>query len=165
MFDTFFTSILLMCLGILAGVMGWILTHFVKKSPEGTISIQQGGFIVKAAFVFAVGGGGLIALAIVGFFISAVWWFLAMLNLTPGRLALLSLFVGVFPLLLAFIGTGIAKISGGHVDASGVKDCFLFGLNLNNLVYTLFMFHWAVIFTGGLAALGLMASGIWALIR
>lgn len=165
MIETFFTSFVLMCLGILVGAIGWILTHFAKKSPDGAIKIQQGGLIVKAAFVFAVGGGGLLGLAIVGYFISAVWWVLSVMNLTPGRLALLSIFIGAFPLVLAFLGSGIAKISGGNVDASGVRDCYLLGFDLNNLVYTLFMCHWAVIFTGGFAVLGLMASGIWALIR
>lgn len=153
-----------MCLGILAGTLAWVLAHFVKKSPEGKINVREGGFVVKAVFVMAVGGGGLLGLAIVGFFVSAVWWVLSVMNLTPGRLALLSLLIGVFPMILAFLGTALAKVSGGHVDASRVRDCFLFGFDLNNLVYTLFMCHWAVIFTGGFAVLGLMASGLWALL-
>ena len=159
---TFFIALLLMCLGILAGALGWILAHFVKKSPEGKIDLRQGGFIVKGVFILAVGGGGLLALSIVGFVVSAVWWALSVTDMTPGLLALLSLLIGVLPLMLAFLGAGLAKISGGHVDASGVRDCFLFGFDLNNLVYTLFMCHWAVIFTGGLAIFGLMASAIWA---
>lgn len=164
MLVTFLIALAFMCLGILAGTLAWILAHFVKKSPEGKINVREGGFVVKAVFVMAVGGGGLLGLAIVGFFISAVWWVLSVMNLTPGRLALLSLLIGVFPMILAFLGTALAKVSGGHVDASEVRDCFLFGFDLNNLVYTLFMCHWAVIFTGGLAIFGLMASGLWALI-
>lgn len=164
MLTTFLIALAIMCLGILAGTLAWILTHFVKKSPEGKINVREGGFIVKAVFMLAGGGGGLLGLAIVGFIVSAIWWALSIINLTPGRLALLSLFIGVFPLILAFLGAGLAKISGGHVDASGVKDCSVLGFDLNNLVYTLFMCHWAVIFTGGLAIFGLMASGLWALI-
>ena len=164
MLVTFLIALAFMCLGILAGTLAWVLAHFVKKSPEGKINVREGGFVVKAVFVMAVGGGGLLGLAIVGFFVSVVWWVLSIMNLTPGRLALLSLLIGVFPMILAFLGTALAKVSGGHVDASGVRDCFLFGLNLNNLVYTLFMCHWAVIFTGGLAVFGLMASGLWALL-
>jgi hypothetical protein len=164
MLVTFLIALAFMCLGILAGTLAWVLAHFVKKSPEGKINVREGGFVVKAVFVMAVGGGGLLGLAIVGFFVSAVWWVLSIMNLTPGRLALLSLLIGVFPMILAFLGTALAKVSGGHVDASGVRDCFLFGFNLNNLVYTLFMCHWAVIFTGGLAVFGLMASGLWALL-
>jgi hypothetical protein len=164
MLVTFLIALAFMCLGILAGTLAWVLAHFVKKSPEGKINVREGGFVVKAVFVMAVGGGGLLGLAIVGFFVSAVWWVLSVMNLTPGRLALLSLLIGVFPMILAFLGTALAKVSGGHVDASGVRDCFLFGFNLNNLVYTLFMCHWAVIFTGGLAVFGLMASGLWALL-
>lgn len=164
MLVTFLIALAFMCLGILTGTLAWVLAHFVKKSPEGKINVREGGFVVKAVFVMAVGGGGLLGLAIVGFFVSAVWWVLSVMNLTPGRLALLSLLIGVFPMILAFLGTALAKVSGGHVDASRVRDCFLFGFDLNNLVYTLFMCHWAVIFTGGFAVLGLMASGLWALL-
>ena len=163
MLVVFLIALAFMCLGILASTLAWVLAHFVKKSPEGKINAREGGFIVKGVFVMAVGGGGLLAVAIGGFFISAVWCVLSVVDLTPGRLALLSLLIGVFPLVLAFLGAGLAKILGGHVDAGGVRDCFFLGLDLNNLVYTLFMCHWGVIFTGGLAVFGLMASGVWAL--
>lgn len=163
MLAIFLASFFLLCAGTLAGLLAWVLAHFVKKSADGRINIREGGFLVKAVFVMALAGGGLLGLAVVGFFVSAVWWVLSVIDLTPGRLALLSILIGVFPMVLALLGVGLAKISGGHVDASESRGCFFLGFDLNNLVYTLFMCHWAVIFTGGFAVFGLLASGLWAL--
>ena len=85
-------------------------------------------------------------------------------QLTPGKLALISVVIGPIPLLIALLGAGIAKMIGGTLDASKVENCIVFGIDIGNVLYTMFMMHWLMIFTGGLAVLGLMASGIWALV-
>lgn len=166
--STFFLiGICLLCAGVLFGLLGWCLTHFVKKSPQGGINLREGGLIVKAAFILTVGCGGLLALAIVSFIVAGIGLISSVIfkNMTPGKLALLSLTIGLLPLGIAMLGAGLARISGGHVDASGARDCYLLGLDLNNLVYTLFMCYWGVFLTGGLAMFGLIGSGIWAVLR
>lgn len=152
---------------MVAGALAWILAHFITTSPDGRINVRKGGFVARGVFVLAVGGGLLLGLSVVGFVVSGLWWGLSIMlkNMTPGSLALLSLFVGVLPFIVAIMGAGLAKILGGHVDASGARDCFLFGFDLNNLVYGLFMSYWGVFLTGGLAMFGLMGSGIWAVLR
>jgi hypothetical protein len=136
----FLIGLFLMCAGILAGVLSWILAHFVKKAPDGRINVRQGGFVVKPVFVLAIGGGLLLGFSLIAFVIAALWWLLAEIfrDMTPGGLALLSLGVGIL-------------------------DCFFLGFDLNNLVYAFFMSYWAVFLTGGLAVFGLIGSGIWAI--
>lgn len=84
---------------------------------------------------------------------------------TPGKLALISVVIGPIPLLIALLGAGIAKMIGGTLDAAKVENCIVFGVDIGNVLYTMFMMHWLMIFTGGFAVLGLMASGIWALVN
>lgn len=148
-------------------MLAWILAHFVKKGPDGRINVSQGGFVVKPVFALAVGGGLLLGLALVAFVVSALWWVFSgiLRDMTPGGLALLSLGIGFLPLVVSALGAGLAKILGGRIDASGAKDCFFLGFDLNNLVYALFMSYWVVFLTGGLAMFGLIGSGIWAVLR
>jgi len=163
----FLIGLFLLCAGILARVLAWILAHFVKKGPDGRINVSQGGFVVKPVFALAVGGGLLLGLALVAFVVSALWWVFSgiLRDMTPGGLALLSLGIGFLPLVVSALGAGLAKILGGRIDASGAKDCFFLGFDLNNLVYALFMSYWVVFLTGGLAMFGLIGSGIWAVLR
>lgn len=131
------------------------------------MNLREGGPIVKAAFVLTVGCGGLLALAIASFICVGIGLIISVVfkDMTPGKLALLSLAIGIFPLGIAMLGAGLARISGGQVDARGASGCVLFGRDLNSLVYTLFMTHWLVMFTGGLAVFGLMGAGVLALIK
>lgn len=85
-------------------------------------------------------------------------------QLTPGKLALISVVIGPVPLLIALLGAGIAKMIGGNLDAAKVENCKVFGIDIGNILYGMFMMHWFTIFTGGLAMIGLMVSGIWKLV-
>src|SRR5690606_5639823 len=106
-------------------------------------------------------------LAIVSFIIAGLWYGFAVVfkHMTPGKLALLSLAIGILPFATAMLGVGLARAVGGQVDARGASGCVLFGRDLNPLVYTLFMSHWGVLVTGGSAMIGLTGAGIWALIN
>jgi hypothetical protein len=166
--STFFLiGIYLLCAGVVFGLCGWCLSPFLPKSPDGKMNVREGGLIVKAAFVLAVGCGGLLALAIVSFICAGIGLVISVVfkDMTPGKLALLSLAIGIFPIGIAMLGAGLARVAGGQVDARGASGCVLFGRDLNSLVYTLFMMHWLVMFTGGFAVFGLMSAGIWALIK
>lgn len=104
------------------------------------MNLREGGPIVKAAFVLVVGCGGLLALAIVSFICAGIGLIISVVfkDMTPGKLALLSLAIGVLPLGIAMLGAGLARISGGQVDARGASGCILFGWDLNSLVSTVY---------------------------
>jgi hypothetical protein len=158
-------SMLLAGLGVLAGLAAWVLTHFVKKSPDGRLNLRQGGFIPKSVFFLAGGAGLVLGTALVGFAIAGIWWLVAKLatQMSPADLAYLSILIGIAPFVLAIMGAGLARISGGSVNAAGAENCKAFGIDLNNLVYGLFMSYWLVFFTGGIAVFGLIGSGLWAI--
>ena len=83
--------------------------------------------------------------------------------MTPGRLALLSVVVGVFPLAVAALGSLIAHLKGCRLSEAAAEPCYVLGIDISGLLYTMFMFAWLTMFTGGIAVIGLMVSGIWAL--
>lgn len=82
--------------------------------------------------------------------------------MTPFKLAVLSLAVGLFPLLLSLCGMVLARCLNCKVNAAGAEKCMVFGVDISNVLYTLFMMHWLTIFSGGLAVYGLIGAGIWA---
>lgn len=158
-------SMLLAGFGFLAGAAAWTLTHFVKKSPEGHINLRQGGFIPKSVFILAGGAGLALGASVVGFAIAGIGWLVENIfaQMTPSRLAYFSILFGISPFALAILGAGLARITGGNVTAAGAENCKVLGIDLNGLVYALFMSYWLVFFTGGLAVFGLIGSGIWAI--
>src|SRR5690606_27032988 len=99
--------------------------------------------------------------------VAGLWWCLTALleTTTPGGLAALSILFGVAPFLLTVLAVVLARLLGGSVNASGASDCRLLGFNLNAFVHSLFMSYWLVLFTGGIAILGLIGSGIWAILQ
>lgn len=102
-----------------------------------------------------------------GFVFAGFWWVWVHFSeyMSPGRLALYSLIIAPAPLLLPLSAKIICKLTGGSVDVNQVQGCYFLGLNLNNIVYTLFMSYMLTILTGGLAFFGLLGSGIWAFIN
>lgn len=156
---------LLAGVGFLAGAAAWVLTHFVKKSPEGQLNLREGGFIPKGVFFLAGGAGLALGASVVGFAIASIGWLAAKLfaQMSPAGLACFSIVFGISPFALAILGAGLARITGGNVTAAGAENCKVLGMNLNGLVYALFMSYWLVFFTGGIAVFGLIGSGIWAI--
>ena len=96
--------------------------------------------------------------------VSWLWAIIAGVQLTPGKLALISMALGPLPLVIAMIGAGVAKMIGGDLSSAGVENCIVFGVDIGNVLYTMFMMGWLLMFTGGLAMIGLFVSGIWALV-
>lgn len=84
-------------------------------------------------------------------------------DLTPGTLAVLSIAVGISPLLVAVAGSAMAKACGGTIDARGPQNCFILGIDIGPVLYAMFMCHWLLLITGGIAVWGLLISGVWAL--
>lgn len=162
-----FATLTLALLGLLLGIMAWGLAHFVGPHVDGRLDLSNGGLLIKVVFSLAIGAGAIVGVALVGLVLAGLWWGGAMLlvQMTPGKLALFSIAIGAAPLIIAACGSGLAHALGGTVDASGARNCFFLGINLGPTVYNLFMSFWLALFTGGVAMLGLMGSGIWAIVR
>jgi hypothetical protein len=81
--------------------------------------------------------------------------------MTPKTLALISIVVGIFPVLVMLLGRLLAKILGCHVDEASPHRCLFFGRDIGGFLYGTFVFAWLALVTGPLAALGVTASVIW----
>ena len=120
-------------------------------------------FAVTSIFIFKM-SVALIIMNLVWAGVSWLWAIIAGVQLTPGKLALISVVLGPLPLVIAMIGAGVAKMIGGDLSSAGVENCIVFGVDIGNVLYTMFMMGWLLMFTGGLAMIGLFVSGIWALV-
>lgn len=165
--DLALASLGLASLGIILVVPGWLLAVVTGSSQRGSFALDRSKASVGRACVCILTGGLTLGLSITGGLIAGLWWSgtAVFSHLSPGRLALASVVVGPLPLLLSALSVLLARILGGSVDARGANVPTLRGVNLNGLIYTLFMSYWGMFITVGLSVLGLMASGVWALIR
>ena len=91
-------------------------------------------------------------------------WAISGVQLTPGKLALISVVLGPLPLVIAMIASGVAQMIGGDLHEGHAKNCIVFGVDISGVLYNMFMMGWLTIFTGGLAMIGLFVSGIWAFV-
>lgn len=161
------TSLAFTCLGIVLGLSGWGLALLVNAPKKGGFELRDGGFSTRVAYIGIVGGGFSLGVAVIAIIAAGVWWSFSLLfaNATPGKLALICLAIGPAPLLFTALSSAIAALIGGTVDASGTRNCVFLGLDLGPLLHALFMAYWLVFVSAGLAFLGLMGSGIWAIFR
>lgn len=167
--DSLFTlSLTLGVFAIVAFLAGMVLVVIANHGrPASQIKFKTAGPVTRFGFACVALCVVSMLIAIMAVITAAGWWFVKnmMAELTPGRLALYALLIGPSPLILAVLGVLSAKILGCRVDASGAYECRLLGMKLDGLIYNLFMMYWMTIFTGGLAMICLMVSGVWALIR
>lgn len=163
----FMSSVALGLVGLLIGLTALALSLLLDVQARICSDTPSGARLVKAVFGLATTGGLLMGISLLGLIVAALWWGTAAVlpQLTPGRLALASATFGVAPLVVAALGSAAAYILGGTVDARGARDCHLCGIDFGPVVYSLFMSYWLTFLTGGLALLGLMVSGVWALAR
>lgn len=82
--------------------------------------------------------------------------------MTPGILAIISLFIGAFPILVGILATLIANLCDCRVDEGTAHPCIIFGKDRGPLLYTMFNFPWFTFFTMPFGVLGLIVAGIWA---
>lgn len=144
-----------------------LLLFLSKVAAKKQYTLVKSKSLEKLALLCISFGSLSLALFLLSLLWAGSWWFWEAYvgQLTPGKLALISVVIGPIPLLIALLGAGIAKMIGGTLDAAKVENCIVFGVDIGNVLYTMFMMHWLMIFTGGFAVLGLMASGIWALVN
>lgn len=163
--DVFIPSVVLIFCGAGLAVFGWLVrvVFGLVRLPSSLSSWQK--TLIGVSFVSVVIGGFAIAVGLIGIVVSAFLWIKLSYfsELTPKALAIISVVIGPLPLVFSFLGMGVMKLLGGHSDGNGVYVKPLLGVDLSSALTTLFMMHWLTIFTGGLAMLGLMVSGIWAL--
>lgn len=146
--------------GLLIIFSGWLIVILLHGFKKGPFNIRQAGPFTRAGFGITMLGIVAVVIALLSAMASGVLWFWHIISntLSPGRLALYSVIIGVSPLILSISGTLLAKLSGGTVDASGSHNCIVRGVDLGGLVYTLFLSYWLMLFTGGLMILGLILS-------
>ncbi|WP_166836339.1 DUF6795 domain-containing protein [Rheinheimera pleomorphica] len=82
--------------------------------------------------------------------------------MTPTRLAIFSIVIGVSPLLIALLGSALASMLGCEQKGGGVSQCYFCGKDIGDILYGMMMMHWLVIITGGIAVFGVIASVLWA---
>jgi hypothetical protein len=74
------------------------------------------------------------------------------------------LFLSLLPLLLAFLSYGIASAAGCGIEAGGVVQCRILGLDLGETLGIGLMLHWFGLITLPFAALALLLILLLALV-
>jgi hypothetical protein len=82
--------------------------------------------------------------------------------MTPTRLAIISIVIGLSPLLIALLGSLLASLLGCEQKGGSVSQCYFCGKDIGNILYGMMMMHWLVIITGGIAVFGVTGSLLWA---
>ncbi|MBU1310112.1 hypothetical protein MN202_05315 [Rheinheimera muenzenbergensis] len=82
--------------------------------------------------------------------------------MTPTRLAVISIAIGISPLLIALLGALLAGLLGCEQEGGGISECYFCGKDVSDILYGMMMMHWLVIITGGITVWGLAASAVWA---
>lgn len=77
---------------------------------------------------------------------------------------MLSILIGVLPMLLNLLASAIASWKGVRLDAAEAETCIVLGVDISSLLYTLFMSYWFMFLTlpvmvGGLIWAGFRAFG------
>ncbi len=83
--------------------------------------------------------------------------------MTPGILAVLSIIIGIFPLLVAMLASSIARFYGCQLNEGGIDDCTRLSKKAQRILYSMFVFAWMTTFTGGLGVIGVIYALAWAL--
>ena len=85
--------------------------------------------------------------------------------MTPLRLALLSIAVGVFPLLVMLLASFIANACGCTLNEAGAGKCVVFGKDVGGVLSVMFMFGWLGMITAPAGIIGVLSSAIWAVTK
>lgn len=76
--------------------------------------------------------------------------------------AVIALAIGLLPLILTIIAGATAHVLGCKLDEGSVHPCFLIGLNIGDVLYTMGMMFWFFFITGPLVA---AVVALWVLIE
>jgi hypothetical protein len=161
------TGYILVGIGISLAVIGSLLSLFTKTGPGTDPEIAKKNPLVRLSIGIIFSGGFCIAIAVILFVSSGVWWlFRDVIHIeSPGQLAIYCLILGPSPLVFPLIAEIVSRALGGNIGAHGRSRCVLWGINIGPLLENMLMAYLLFYVTGGLAVLGLFGSGVWALIR
>ncbi|MBP7547295.1 MAG: carboxypeptidase regulatory-like domain-containing protein [Corallincola sp.] len=82
--------------------------------------------------------------------------------MTPTYLAIISVIVGISPLLIALLGSQLADLLDCEHEGGTVRRCYFCGRDVSSILYGMMMMHWLMLFTPGIAMYGIIASLLWA---
>jgi len=86
--------------------------------------------------------------------------------MTPLRLAILSIVIGLLPIIPAIIAGIMASICGCEINDAGVTgECIVFGKDISSHLYSMYVTAWFGMISVPLATCGLFISGVWALFK
>lgn len=85
--------------------------------------------------------------------------------MTPGKLAIICVVVGFAPLGIAALASLIAHVLGCEISEAGGSKCMFLGINIGDFLAVMFMMGWFFMFTFVFMVLGLIASGVWMLLK
>ena len=136
------------------------------NSPHHSLEIKS-----SPVFYFMRGASFIAAFSIIGMGASGIWYAVRWIaplftfHFTPGRLAIVSIVIGVFPLAVGLLASLIARLLGCQLNEGGVSECKVWGRDIGPLLYAMFVFTWMTMFTMGFAVFGIIGSVIWAFMR
>lgn len=85
--------------------------------------------------------------------------------MTPVKLAFTSIFIAIFPLLVAGLATLVAHVLGCALNEAEAEKCIFCGADISQVLYAMFLFGWLGMLTIGIGAAGLLASAVWGLLK
>ncbi len=85
--------------------------------------------------------------------------------MTPIVLAVISVIIGIFPLLVAGVALIVAAACGCELSEAGPQPCLFLGKDIGDILADMFVFAWMTLLTGGVGVAGVIGSVVWALQR
>jgi len=73
----------------------------------------------------------------------------------------LSILIGAFPLILAYIAYGIARLNSCELNEADTHPCIIFGADRGDALYDLAMMGWLALLSIPVGAVGAVISLIW----
>lgn len=159
------TSLVVACTGLLIGALGWLLALVARATTAGGSNRNSKEKLLGVAAKAVITGGSLLGFAALILLAASLWWGTGRLlgDITPVKLALLSVFIGLIPLLVSGFASMVAALLGGSISNQGARNCSLLGMDIGPPLYFLYKAYWFVFLTAGLGFVGLLVSAIWAL--
>ena len=161
----FAISIKLVALALIVGILGILLLAFTGFKGKQPLNLARATPLTRLALMSVLLCILAVVVAFIGLMLAAGWWLCIryVADLSPAKLALFSVLLGPAPLLFTVLSVAITRLTGGRVSAARA-EVRLFGIDISGIVHTLFMAYMLVFITAGLAIIGLIVSGVWALI-
>jgi hypothetical protein len=84
--------------------------------------------------------------------------------MTPANLAIFYIAIAILPFCISAIGFGIAKLLRCKINAAGTDKCYIFNIEIGQILYFLMMFNVIGMMTFIAAFFGLIIAAIWGIL-